>query len=39
VEGEREIARLDKLAHGSEPRGPEGGREHGLPSYPADPLE
>ena len=39
VEGEREIARLDKLAYGSEPRGPGGGDEHGLPSYPADPLE
>ncbi len=33
VEGEREIARLDRLAQGSEPRGPIQEGEHGLPSY------
>jgi hypothetical protein len=33
VEGEREIARLEKLAYGSEPRGPIQDHEHGLPSY------
>ena len=32
VEGEREIARLDALARGSEPRGEAGGEEPGLPS-------
>jgi hypothetical protein len=32
-EGEREIARLDELALGSEKRGPIQGHEHGLPSY------
>jgi hypothetical protein len=36
VEGEREIARLDRLAHGSEPRGPIQPHEHGLPSFPGD---
>jgi hypothetical protein len=34
VEGEREIARLGKLAFGSERRGPIQEREKGLPSYP-----
>ena len=33
LEGEREIARLDRLAQGSEPRGPIQAHEHGLPSY------
>ena len=33
VEGEREIARLDELALGSEKRGPIQEHEHGLPSY------
>ena len=33
VEGEREIARLDALAHGSESRGPIQAHEHGLPSF------
>jgi hypothetical protein len=33
VEGEREIARLERLAHGSEPRGPIQPREQGLPSF------
>ncbi len=33
VEGEREIARLDELALGSERRGPIQRHEHGLPSY------
>ena len=32
VEGEREIARLDALAKGSERRGDPGGHEPGLPS-------
>ena len=36
AEGEREIARLEKLAHGSERRGPIQDHEHGLPSYPGD---
>jgi hypothetical protein len=36
VEGEREIARLEKLAYGSERRGPIQDHEHGLPSYPGD---
>ena len=31
--GEREIARLDELALGSEKRGPIQEHEHGLPSY------
>jgi hypothetical protein len=34
VEGEREIARLDRLAHGSERRGPVVEGERGLPSFP-----
>jgi hypothetical protein len=33
VEGEREIARLDEIALGSERRGPIQEREAGLPSY------
>jgi hypothetical protein len=33
VEGEREIARLEKIALGSERRGPIQEHEHGLPSY------
>ena len=33
LEGEREIARLDQLALGSERRGPIQEHEHGLPSY------
>jgi hypothetical protein len=33
IEGEREIARLDQLALGSERRGPIQEGEHGLPSY------
>jgi hypothetical protein len=33
LEGEREIARLDRLAQGSERRGPIQAHEHGLPSY------
>jgi hypothetical protein len=36
VEGEREIARLETLAHGSERRGPIQAHEHGLPSYPGE---
>ena len=36
VEGEREIARLEKLAFGSEPRGPIQSHEKGLPSFPGD---
>ena len=36
VEGEREIARLERLAHGSERRGPIVEGEHGLPSFPPD---
>ena len=35
-EGEREIARLDTLAHGSERRGPIVEGEKGLPSFPDD---
>ncbi|MFN2616340.1 MAG: hypothetical protein ABR581_04355 [Thermoleophilaceae bacterium] len=34
VEGEREIARLGELAHGSERRGPRVEGESGLPSFP-----
>jgi hypothetical protein len=34
IEGEREIARLERLAHGSERRGPIQEHERGLPSYP-----
>ena len=37
VEGEREIARLYRLAQGSEGRGPIMEREHGLPSYRGEP--
>ena len=33
VEGEREIARLDEIALGSERRGPIQEHEQGLPSY------
>jgi hypothetical protein len=33
VEGEREIARLEQIALGSERRGPIQAREQGLPSY------
>ena len=33
IEGEREIARLDELALGSERRGPIQAHEQGLPSY------
>jgi len=33
VEGEREIARLEQLALGSERRGPIQEGEHGMPSY------
>jgi hypothetical protein len=33
VEGEREIARLNELAHGAEPRGPIQEHERGLPSF------
>jgi hypothetical protein len=36
VEGEREIARLDELAYGSERRGPIQDHEHGLPSFPGE---
>jgi hypothetical protein len=36
VEGEREIARLDKLAWGSERRGPIQEHEEGLPSFPPE---
>jgi hypothetical protein len=34
VEGEREIARLDELAYGSERRGTKLPGERGLPSFP-----
>jgi hypothetical protein len=36
VEGEREIARLEELAFGSERRGPIQAHERGLPSYPGE---
>jgi hypothetical protein len=36
VEGEREMARLEKLAHGSERRGPIQEHERGLPSFPGE---
>jgi hypothetical protein len=36
VEGEREIRRLETLAHGSERRGGMQAHEHGLPSFPGD---
>jgi hypothetical protein len=41
VEGEREIARLDQIALGSERRGPIQAHEGGLPSYrgPSDPVD
>ena len=39
VEGEREIARLDRLAWGSERRGPIQEHEEGLPSFPPDAEE
>ena len=34
LEGERELARLERLAHGSEHRGPVQEHERGLPSFP-----
>jgi hypothetical protein len=37
VEGEREIARLERLAEGSERRGPIQAHEQGLPSYRGEP--
>jgi hypothetical protein len=36
IEGEREIARLEELAFGSERRGPIQSHERGLPSYPGE---
>ena len=36
TEGEREIARLDRLARGSERRGPIQEHEEGLPSFPPE---
>jgi hypothetical protein len=36
VEGEREIARLERLAYGSERRGPIVEGEHGMPSFPPE---
>jgi len=36
VEGEREIARLEQLAYGSERRGPIQEHEKGLPSFPGE---
>ena len=39
VEGEREIARLDTLAWGSERRGPIQHHEEGLPSFPPEAEE
>jgi hypothetical protein len=39
VEGEREIARLDEIALGSERRGPIQEREEGLPSFRDRPTE
>jgi hypothetical protein len=36
MEAEREIARLEELAYGSERRGPIQAHERGLPSYPAE---
>jgi hypothetical protein len=38
AEGEREIARLEELAHGSERRGSIQAHERGLPSYPEDAI-
>ncbi|MEX2253382.1 MAG: hypothetical protein WD649_04465 [Thermoleophilaceae bacterium] len=37
VEGEAEIARLDRLAHGSEHRGEKVSSEPGLASFPPEP--
>jgi hypothetical protein len=34
IEGEREIRRLETLAHGSERRGPIQEHEQGMPSFP-----
>jgi hypothetical protein len=39
VEGEREIARLDRLAWGSERRGPIQAHEEGMPSFPTEAEE
>jgi hypothetical protein len=39
VEGEREIDRLDRLAWGSERRGPIQPHEEGLPSFPPEAEE
>jgi hypothetical protein len=39
VEGQREIARLDRLAWGSERRGPIQPHEEGLPSFPPEAEE
>jgi hypothetical protein len=39
VEGEREVARLDRLAWGSERRGPIQPHEEGLPSFPPEAEE
>jgi len=39
VEGEREIARLDEVAQGSERRGEKGDGEPAMPSLRADPAE
>jgi hypothetical protein len=36
VEGEREIARLERLAYGSERRGSIQAHERGLPSFPPE---
>jgi hypothetical protein len=36
VEGEREIARLERLAYGSERRGPIVEGEQGMPSFPPE---
>ena len=36
VAGEREIRRLETLAHGSERRGAMQPHEHGLPSFPGE---
>ncbi len=36
IEGEREIARLEELAYGSERRGPIQEHERGLPSFPGE---
>jgi hypothetical protein len=39
TEGEREIARLDEIAFGSERRGPIQEHEEGLPSFRGRPTE